>query len=316
MWRDILSAAFSATWAISETYLHTMLLEARIDEPTRRIKLPKVSGNVAILPMYGVINQRASIWSEMFGGTSTQGLGAAFVRAVNDDKIGAIVFDVDSPGGTTAGVQELADVIWQGSQRKPVVAVANSQMASAAYWLGSQVGSQKLRLVASPGAEVGSVGVFRMHEDVSEMLAADGIKVTFIQAGKYKTEANPYEPLTAEAAEFHQGQVDATYDQFIGAVSRGRGVAKSVARDGFGQGRSFHAAQAAEMGLVDRVATLGKVLEELGAGTSARITQAESNVLQDELCHAWEVGDDLSLKKVQHISVKAAEQRLKMLLDK
>lgn len=155
-----------------------------------------------------------------------------------------------------------------------------------------------------------------MHEDVSGMLATSGVKVTFIQAGKYKTEANPYEPLTPEAAEFHQGQVDATYDKFVAAVARGRGVARSVVKDGFGQGRSVNAQQAAEMGLVDRVATLGRVLEELGAGTSSRITQAESNILQDELCHAWECGDDLTLKRVPHITIKAAQQRLKMLLDK
>ena len=303
MWRDIISAALTTTWAISETYLHTLLMHAKVDEPTRRIKLPKVQGDVAIIPVYGVINQRASIWDELFGGTSTQGLSASFVRAINNEKVGAVVFDVDSPGGTTAGVEELSDLIWAGSQRKPVVAVANSQMASAAYWLGSQVGSKQLRLVASPGADVGSIGVFRMHEDMSEMLAADGIKVTFIQAGKYKTEANPYEPLSEEALAFHQTQVDAAYEKFVSAVSRGRGVAKSVAREGMGQGRMFHAAQAADLGLVDRVATLGRVLEELGAGTSGRITQAESQQIQDELCHAWEVGDETKLATTPFVCV-------------
>lgn len=151
MWREILAAALTTTWAIRETVLQCMLSEARLEEPTRRIKLPKVNGNVAILPVHGVIQQRASIWDELFGGTSTQALGAAYVRAINDDRVGAVVFDVDSPGGTTAGVEELSDLIWTGSQRKPVVAVANSQMASAAYWIASQVGSKQLRLVASPG---------------------------------------------------------------------------------------------------------------------------------------------------------------------
>jgi ClpP class serine protease len=60
--------------------------------------------------MYGMISQRSSIWQEMFGGTSTQGFGAAYTRAVNDDRVKAIVFDVDSPGGTTAGVKELSDI--------------------------------------------------------------------------------------------------------------------------------------------------------------------------------------------------------------
>lgn len=316
MWRDILAAAISETWAIDEAYLQALLQEARTEEPARRIKLPKVQGDVAILPMYGVINQRASIWDELFGGTSTQGLGNSFARAINNEKVGAVVFDIDSPGGTTAGVEELADMIWTGSQRKPVVAVANSQMASAAYWLGSQVGAKQLRLVASPGADVGSIGVFRMHQDVSEMLASAGVKVTFIQAGKYKTEANPFEPLSKEAMEFHQSQVDATYEKFVGAVTRGRGVAKSTVREGFGQGRTFHAGQAAELGMVDRVATLGRVLEELGAGTTAKLTRAESLQVEEELCEAWDSEESLYLWPLPHVSVREKELRLKLRLDK
>ena len=224
--------------------------------------------------------------------------------------------DVDSPGGTTAGVEELSDLIWTGSQRKPVVAVANSQMASAAYWLASQVGGKQLRLVASPGADAGSIGVFMMHQDVSGMMEQDGVKVTFIRAGKYKTETNPFEPLSDEAREHLQAQVDATYETFVAHVARGRGVAKSVAKEGFGQGRMFHASQAAEMGLVDRVATMGRVLDELGAGSSARITKAQSQQIEDELCLAWDSDDEVTLSPVPHISVQAEAVRLKMSLDK
>lgn len=316
MWRDLIASALVQTWAIRESVLQFMLSEARSEEPVRRIKLPKVQGNVAILPVHGVIQQRGSIWDEMFGGTSTQALGAAFVRAVNDDRVGAVVFDVDSPGGTTSGVEELSDLIWTGSQRKPVVAVANSQMASAAYWLSSQVGSKQLRLVASPGADAGSIGVFMMHQDVSAMMANEGVAVTFIQAGKYKTETSPFEPLSDEAREHLQSQVDATYETFVAQVARGRGVAKSVAKEGFGQGRMYHASQAAELGLVDRVATMGRVLDELGAGTSAKITKAQSGQVEVELCEAWDTGEELVFTALPDISVEASRLRMRIALDK
>jgi len=316
MWREILSAAQRTAWAIDESYLNSLLRAAQAEEPPRRIKLPKVTGNVAILPVHGVINQRASIWDEMFGGTSTQSLGAAYVRAINDDRVGAVVLDVDSPGGTTAGVEELSDLIWTGSSRKPVVAVANSQMASAAYWLSSQVGSKQLRLVASPGADAGSIGVFMMHQDLSKLLDEEGIKITFIQAGKYKTESNPFEPLTDEAREHLQAQVDATYETFVAHVARGRGVAKSVARDGFGQGRMFHASQAADLGLVDRVATMGRVLEELGMGTTAKLSKAQSEQIEGELCAAWDDGEELVFQPIPDISVARQRLRMKIQLDK
>ena len=292
---ELYTAMLTATWAIREDALHALcglirsdnaILAATEAKGTR--KLPRVSGNVAVLPLYGVISQRSSIWQEWFGGTDTEGFGAAFVQAINSPKVGAVLLDVDSPGGTISGVPELADLVHRGSRIKPVAAVADSQMASAAYWIGSQVGGNQKRLAAAPSAEAGSIGVYRVHTDLSEALALDGVKVTFLSVPEFKTEANPYEPLSEEAREHHMGQVNAAYEQFVAHVARGRGVNKNTVKDAYGRGRMFHAQQAADMGLVDRVATLGDLLRETGAVES--VSQAESLVLRDELCHAWETG--------------------------
>jgi signal peptide peptidase SppA len=219
-----------------------------------------------------------------------------------------VLIDVDSPGGTVNGVPELSDTISRGAQIKPVAAIANSQMASAAYWLGSQVGPGKKRLTAAPSADVGSIGVFRMHEDVSEMLAADGVKVTFLAMPEFKTEANPFEPLTDAAIEHHMGQVEATYDQFVSAVASGRGVPKSAVKERYGKGRMFHASQAADMGLVDRVASLPQLLAEFG-GTLNQLEHAEADVLRDEICHAWECGQ---LEPITSGDVLLQRQKLRL----
>jgi len=87
-------------------------------------------------------------------------------------------------------------------------------------------------------------------------------------------------------------------------------------RDGFGQGRMMHAQQAAEMGLVDRVATLGKVLGELGAGSSANVTQAQSREIEQDLCQAWDGEEDANLPKLPHVSIEAARLALQISLDK
>lgn len=286
MFANIYAASVNETWAINQHWLTAAISQAKTATPSRSTKLPKVTGNVAILPLHGMISQRASIWQEIFGGTSTQAFGAAYTRAVNDDRIQAIVFDVDSPGGTTSGVEELSDIIEQGSKIKTTVAVANSQAASAAYWLASQVGPGKF--FASPGSDVGSIGVFRMHEDVSEMLAKDGVKVSFLAVPEYKTEANPYEPLSEEAREYHLGQVQSTYDQFLKDVARGRSViASRVAKD-YGRGRMFQAQQATDVGMVDGVKTLAQVLAQLGVGTGkAQVGQIASNPVEEMLCEAW-----------------------------
>jgi hypothetical protein len=169
-------------------------------------------------------------------------------------------------------------------------AQAFSEAASAAYWLASQVGPNQRRFAAAPGADVGSIGVYRMHEDYSEMLAQDGVAVTFIGTPEFKTEASPYAPLTEEAYDHHMAQVQATYEQFASAVARGRGVSASAVGEKFGKGRMFHASQAASMGLVDRVATLGQLAGEM-LGGAVQATASEAAMLQDELCHAWETGE-------------------------
>ncbi len=132
---------------------------------------------------------------ESSGGTSVQGVARQFRAAMADPDIGRVILDVDSPGGQVGGVEELAREIYQARGQKPVTAIANGLAASAAYWIATAADE----FVVTPSGQVGSIGVFGMHQDVSAALEKDGVKVTMVSAGKYKTEGNPFEPLTDEA---------------------------------------------------------------------------------------------------------------------
>jgi len=223
-------------------------------------------GAVAVIPIYGVISRRVNLMSQISGGTSTEKLTAQFRQALGDASVKAIVFDVDSPGGGVEGVPELAEEILKGRAQKKIVAVANSMAASAAYWLASAANE----LVVTPSGEVGSIGVFAEHEDISKALEDAGVKVSLISAGKYKTEGNPYEPLSEEARAELQSKVDAFYEMFVKSVARGRGVAQSAVRAGFGEGRLVLAQDAVKGRMADRVATLDETLARLGAGPAPR----------------------------------------------
>ena len=122
------------------------------------------------------------------------------------------------------GIEELADLIYQARQETTVVAVANSQAASAAYWLGSQAG----KFVAAPGSDAGSIGCFRMHVDQSEAMRKAGRKITFIQTPEHKTEANPFEPLSADAYRHHLDQVEQSYSVFLEHAARGRKTTRTA----------------------------------------------------------------------------------------
>lgn len=242
-------------------------------------------GSVAVLPIYGVITRRAGMMSQISGGTSIEGLTSRFRAALADPSVKAIVFDVDSPGGSVEGVPELADEIYGARKQKKITAVANPMAASAAYWLASAAAD----FACAPSGSVGSIGVFTEHEDLSKMYEKNGVSISLISAGKYKTEGNQYEPLSPEARADLQSKVDAFYGMFVKAVARGRGAAQADVRDGFGQGRMVLAADALKEGMIDRVATLEQVLQKLGVspggqGVASAALRADQGDGDDDMC--------------------------------
>lgn len=216
-------------------------------------------GAVAILPLLGMIIPRANMMSEMSGGTSVQRFTSNLRQALHDPDVGSIIIDVDSPGGQVGGVPELASEIFAARGNKRIVAVANTLAASAAYWIGSAADE----LVVTPSGEVGSIGVVAMHEDWSKFMEEKGVKISFIQAGEFKTEGNPYEPLGEEARAYFQSRTDDYYKMFVDAVARGRGVSAATVRNDFGQGRCYGGREAVSRGMADRVETLDAVVDRL-----------------------------------------------------
>lgn len=219
----------------------------------------RVSGAVGVLPLYGVIAHRAGLMAETSGGTSVESFTKQFRAMLADPQVGAIVLDVDSPGGSVDGIDELSAEIYNARGQKPIVAVANTLAASAAYWIATAADE----LVVTPSGEVGSIGVIAAHEDMSAFYDALGVKTTLITAGKYKAEGNSYEPLGEEARAVLQGRVDEYYDLFIRAVARNRGVSGADVRNGYGEGRVLGAKAAKAAGMVDRIATLDETIERL-----------------------------------------------------
>lgn len=227
-------------------------------------------GQIAVLPLYGVISQRGNMVDDISGpgSCSTQLFTSAFRDVLADETVGAILVDIDSPGGSVYGVQELADEIQGARGKKPVIGIANSLAASAAYWIGSQCSE----LYVTPGGEVGSIGVWSAHEDYSKYLEEAGVKTTLISAGKFKTEGNPYGPLDEQAAGFMQTRVNDYYQAFTKAVAKGRAQPIAAVREGMGQGRVLGADQALAEKMVDGISTYDEVLKKMSRNLQANRT--------------------------------------------
>ena len=221
--------------------------------PERRVN------TVAVLPLFGTIFPRANLMTDISGATSAERFGAQFDQLLKDPNVGAIVIDVNSPGGQVGGIEELSQKIFDARGQKPIIAVANHLMASAAYWIGTSADE----LVVSPSSEVGSIGVFAVHEDMSAALEQAGLKVSIIREGKFKAEGNPYEPLSEEARAAIQARVSEIYDAFVSSVARNRAVNAAAVRAGFGEGRVVGAQEAVKLGMADRIATLEDTITRL-----------------------------------------------------
>lgn len=216
---------------------------------------------VAVIPVYGVLTHRAyAVANTSRPLTSTEALARDVRTAAADPDIGTIILDVDSPGGSVFGVQELADVLHdvRTHSGKHLVAVANNMAASGGYWIASQAAE----LVVTPSGMVGSIGVIVPHQDSSALRERVGVKTEYISAGKYKAEGYTDGPLTDEHRAHLQSQVDAYYSAFTKAVARGRGAPTSEVRGpAYGEGRMRLAADAVKNGMADRVATLDDTIQ-------------------------------------------------------
>ena len=234
----------------------------RVLRDTRRQTSAAISGSgIAVIPLYGVITQRGNMVDDVSGPgmVSTQIVTQMLRQAIADDAVSQILLDIDSPGGSVYGVSELGDAILSARAQKPVVAIANSLAASAAYWVGSQASE----FYVTAGGEVGSIGVWQAHFDYSQAFAAEGVTPTLISAGKFKVEGNPYAPLSEEAQGFMQSRVDDYFQAFTKAIAKGRNLSISQVREGMGQGRVLGADAALAQNMVDGIASFDQVLSKM-----------------------------------------------------
>lgn len=246
--------------------------------PAPRAPTP-ATGKVAVIPIHGTLVRRTSGLEAESGLASYTAIAAQLDAALASPDIAAILLDVDSPGGESGGVFDLADRIRAASQVKPVWAVANDAAFSAAYALASAA----TRMFVARTGGVGSIGVIAMHVDQSVKDAKDGVHYTAVFAGAHKNDLNPHEPISDVAHAALQTEVDRIYSLFVETVARYRGLDADAVRAT--EAGLFFGPDAVAAGLADAVGGFDDALAQLTQSISPLPTPVALATRAGPLCN-------------------------------
>ena len=230
---------------------------ARLGRPLNNARTVTLRGDTAIIPITGPIFRRANLFTEVSGATSVEILAQDLETAALDESIARIVLEIDSPGGQATGIADLAAMIRDASQIKPIVAYVDGMAASAAYWLAAAATT----IVTSPTGLLGSIGVVGSYQPEK-----DGPIKIISSISPLKQATPDTEDGRAEA----QRVVDELAAIFVADVARYRATTPdTVARD-FGRGGVLVGAAAVAAGMADAVASFESLFSSSPSELSPR----------------------------------------------
>ena len=223
-------------------------------------RLPRrPSGVVALITGSGAVQQGHGRRSPLSGGPGlgSDQVSAAFRSAVRDPKVKAIVFRVDSPGGSYIA----SDVIWRevGQARRaglPVVVSMGDLAASGGYFVSMAADV----IVAHPGTLTGSIGVFGGKAVTAQLLDRIGVGHDAVTAGRNARMFSSRAPFDDDEWRRLNEWLDRVYADFVSKVAEGRGLSWDEAHER-ARGRVWTGADALERGLVDELGGLHRAAE-------------------------------------------------------
>lgn len=194
--------------------------------------------------------------SQLYDETASEDVVLAIERADQDEKIKAIILEVDSYGGSAVAAEEIAEAMKRAT--KPTVALVRTAAVSASYWAptGADI------IFASNLSDIGSIGVTMSYLDSSEKNIKDGLTYNSLTTGKFKDYGNPDKPLTAEERDLFMRDMNIMNENFIKTVAENRDLDINKVKV-LADGSSMPGQMALEDGLIDRIGGMAEVKEYL-----------------------------------------------------
>ena len=257
LYRDQIDSVFAAQLKVKKSDLKMVNLSVLAAQQTDDIEVK--DGVVQVIYAEGEITQ-ANISPFAAGASSIgAGLGDKLREAAEDDDVKAVVLRMNSPGGDAFLSEQLWHAVKQLRSKKPVVVSMGDYAASGGYYISSAA----TRIVAQPNTLTGSIGIFGLFPNFSELVQKVGVNVEVVKTNDFAdlTISMPYKPLTNEQRALIQRHVERGYDIFLSRVAEGRHMTKAQV-DSVGQGRVWLGRKAQTLGLVDKLGGLDVAIKE------------------------------------------------------
>jgi protease IV len=240
----------------------------------RRAGRPHERGETIAL-IYGVggVQRGESEFSPVFGGLAmgSETVTRAFHKAIEDRSVRAIIFRIDSPGGSYVA----SDAIWREVVRaraagKPVIATMGNVAASGGYFVAMPAD----RIIAQPSTLTGSIGVLGGKMVTQDLWNRFGVTFDEVTVGGNATMFSGVQDYTPEEWNRLQAWLDRVYGDFTGKVAQGRNMTREQVHE-VARGRVWTGTDAHRLGLVDDLGgfpvALQRAREALGLAPDARV---------------------------------------------
>ena len=207
---------------------------------------------IALIYGIGTIHSGESLYQSMGSATI-----ARWIRSAREDRsIAAVVFRVDSPGGSAVASDSIWREVMLCRKEKPFVVSMSDMAGSGGYWISMAAH----KIIAQPQTLTGSIGVLSGKFNLEKLLEKLGITSEKIRTGKRSGLFSPFRGLTEEERQLLKKEILWIYDQFLTKVAEGRKIPKEDV-DKIGKGRVWTGSQAKEINLVDEIGGLSTAIK-------------------------------------------------------
>ena len=210
------------------------------------VLMNRLQRRIAVVEVFGIIG----------GAVKSPTMDRLMTQVREDPRIRALVLDIDSPGGGASASDYIYRSVLRVGQRMPVVASIRGTGASGSYMISCAA----QRIVASPGAIIGSIGVISVRPVLEQLLGRVGVGVNVSKSGQFKDMGALWREATPEEQRKMQDLIDDTHAGFVAIVAESRGMDQDTVRE-LATGEVYLADRALYLGLVDELGDLDRAID-------------------------------------------------------